>query len=330
MTARLFEGFARVWTPVALARDLRDRPLGVTIAGTKVVVFRDAKGAPAALVDRCPHRGVALSLGVVKDGCVECPFHGWRLDRDGRVTRVPWNPDAKLDALRGAPLPARELAQQVWVYTDVTDAPPSEPEAHEALVDGSMRVSGRAVTWETHWTRAMENMLDWPHLPFVHKGTIGRGMVARADRGRMDIAYEERPWGARTTITIDGEAQSGALDFRWPNQMNLHLGSPSRPMMITVACVPIDARRTRMMLWFARSSFKSPLFDPLFHWVNLRIANEDRAIVESSDPAIAPEPGAERSVRTDAPTLAFRKRWRAELAESFVEPAARAALSARA
>jgi phenylpropionate dioxygenase-like ring-hydroxylating dioxygenase large terminal subunit len=76
----MFEGFANVWTPVLLASDLKvGRPVGVQVAGTPIVLFRGKEGKPAALVDRCPHRGVALSLGSVKDGVIECPFHGWQL-----------------------------------------------------------------------------------------------------------------------------------------------------------------------------------------------------------------------------------------------------------
>lgn len=317
MSDRLFEGFANVWTPVALSSELRaGAPLGVEIAGTRVVLFRDREGKVVALHDRCPHRGVALSLGKLREGCVECPFHGWRLDGQGQVVHVPWNPDAKRDTLRGVAFPARELAQQVWIYTAPTDAPPGAPEVHESLLQSDVRVSGRVVEWNAHWTRAMENMLDWPHLPFVHTRTIGRSMVAQARAGRMDIAWEERPWGAHTTIAIDGQERPGSLDFRWPNQMNLHIGAPGRLMMIAVACVPLDATRTRMLLYFARGFLRNPLFDPLFNWMNLRIAAEDQAIVESSSPVEVPEAGAERSVRTDRPTLHFRKRYFAELAGS--------------
>jgi len=35
----------------------------------------------------------------------------------------------------------------------------------------------------------MENMLDWPHLPFVHASTIGRNLVSRSG-GHMDIDVE--------------------------------------------------------------------------------------------------------------------------------------------
>jgi phenylpropionate dioxygenase-like ring-hydroxylating dioxygenase large terminal subunit len=308
----MFEGFAHVWTPVAMARELRaNAPLAVKVAGTPVVLFRGADGSPVALVDRCPHRGVALSLGKVKDGCIECPFHGWRLDASGDVCHVPWNPDAKLGTLHGIRVPVRELANQLWIYTAPGEAP-SEPQVHEALLRPDVRVSGFAVEWRTHWTRAMENMLDWPHLPFVHAKTIGRSMIDKS-AARMDVTWEDRPWGAHTHITIDGEPQKGSLDLRWPNQMNLHISPPGKLMVMVVACVPVDAERTRMLLVMARDFMTSPLFDPFFHWANARIATEDKAIVESSQPPEVPPASEERSVRTDAPTLAFRKRYYAEL-----------------
>ncbi len=317
---RVFEGFANVWTPVALTSELTTgAPLGVKVAGTPLVLFRDKEGTAAALLDRCPHRGVALSLGHMKDGCIECPFHGWQLERSGQVRHVPWNPDAKLAALRGVPVPVRELAGQLWVYTSPAEQPATEPEVHEALLRPGVRVSGFRIEWKTHWTRAMENMLDWPHLPFVHRATIGKSMAGRS-AARMDVAWEERPWGAHTHIRIDGKPEPGSLDFRWPNQMNLHIPIPNRLMMMLVACVPKDDQRTVMLLTMARDFLTSPIFDWFFHRMNARIANEDKAIVESSFPAEVPPAGEERSVRTDGPTLLFRKRYFAELHRASAPP----------
>jgi phenylpropionate dioxygenase-like ring-hydroxylating dioxygenase large terminal subunit len=324
----MFEGFARVWTPIALSEELgRSKPLSFELAGTPVVLFRDAEGRPAALVDRCPHRGVKLSLGKLKDGCIECPFHGWRLNGQGAVTHVPWNPDAKLDTLRGWALPIRELAGQLWVFTDPFEPPTDEPQVNERLLAPGVRISGFSIVWRTHWTRAMENMLDWPHLPFVHRNTIGRAMRNQSG-GRMDVISERRPWGLHTHIQIDGRDEPATLDLRWPNQMNLDLSSAGRFMMQAVACIPIDDRSTRMLLVMGRDFLTSSVFDWAFHWANSRIASEDKDVVETSFPVAIPPASEERSVRTDGPTLAFRKRYFAELAESrAIEPPRLGALS---
>lgn len=312
----MFQGFANVWTPVCLAAELRrEQPLAIKVAGTPVVLFRGEGGAPVALIDRCPHRGVALSLGAVKNGCLECPFHGWRFNGRGAVCHVPWNPDAKTEQLRAVTVAARELAGMIWIYTAPDTRPDREPEVAEPLLRPDIRISGGAVDWNTHWTRAMENMLDWPHLPFVHRGTIGKGMLKRSD-ARMDIQVEERPYGLHTTITMDGQEHAGALELRWPNMMNLFIAAGRRTLIMQVACVPIDEQRTRMLLLTVRDFLRWRILDPIFHRLNLRIATEDKAIVESSWPVEIPQAAAERSVRTDAPTLLFRKRYFKELRRS--------------
>ena len=52
-----------------------------------VVVGEDG---PVAMLDRCPHRDVALSGGVVQGALLVCPGHFWRFDlRTGRRTDLP-------------------------------------------------------------------------------------------------------------------------------------------------------------------------------------------------------------------------------------------------
>jgi phenylpropionate dioxygenase-like ring-hydroxylating dioxygenase large terminal subunit len=192
----------------------------------------------------------------------------------------------------------------VWIYTEPGAHPTDAPESGE-LDDPKLRLCSFAIEWRVHWTRAMENMLDSPHLPFVHRATIGRGLVPLVE-GRMDIAVEDRPWGFRSSIAVDGVARPGALDFRWPNRMLLHIPLPRRTFVLSVACVPIDATRTRLILTTARSFLKHSWLDAWFNLMNRRIAAEDKAIVESSDPVEVPRAQQEKSVRTDAPTLRFR------------------------
>ena len=320
----MFEGFRRVWTAVATAASLRDRPLGVTVAGTPVVLFRNAQGRASALVDRCPHRGVKLSLGRVENGCLTCPFHGWQFDGDGQCVSVPWNPDARLQTLGGSPLPVQERGGLLWIFTEAgrTEA---DVELHvpAVLERTDVTISTEVIRWQTHWSRAMENMLDWPHLPFVHTGTIGRGMTGQ----RMDIAWHDTPSGASTQISIDGKVQPGTLDYLYPNAMVLAvMNEPKRTMTMFVSVVPVDDTTTDMLLCTARSFLRPRVFNPLFRMANRKIAGEDRAVVESSWPVAVPAASAERSVRTDQPTLAFRKRYMALLESSSDRPEPRASL----
>ena len=54
------------WYVLCTSSELRTRPLARTLMGTPLVLFRNANGEPGALLDRCPHRNVPLSMGSVE------------------------------------------------------------------------------------------------------------------------------------------------------------------------------------------------------------------------------------------------------------------------
>ena len=311
----MFEGFAHVWTPAVLASQLRDRPLQVQVAGTKIALFRDRHGGVGALVDRCPHRGVALSLGkVTSAGCVACPFHGWEFDAAGVNVHVPFNPDAKREHLGATAIPVREIGGLVWVYTAPGRTAPTEPAPPEGMVRDDLRRTFTQDDWTTHWTRAMENMLDSPHVPFVHRATIGRDQARRMKRDtRMAMRWAPTPFGGTIGMTFDERPEVELLEFHRPNIMVLKIPIPGRVFRMHAVCVPTGARGTRMIIVGARDFAKSSLLDPFFNRSNRRILAEDQAVLESSDPAEVPAPADERSVPSDRPTLAFRKYYFDEL-----------------
>lgn len=260
----MFDGFARLWTPLIETRRIKDKPVRVQLAGEALVLFRGRDGAIGALLDRCPHRGVALSLGSVNaDGCLECPFHGWRFDTTGANRHVPLNPDAKRDKLSATAIPTREIGEMVWVYTAPVAEAPEEPVAPDGLaLPGLSRIYLERI-WNCHWTRAMENMLDSPHLPFVHRNSIGRMLRDRlTDESRMDIDWEPTNWGGRAKALLDGKGGAGTLEFYKPNMMALHISIPGKHMRIHALVTPIDNETTRLTLATSRDFARSPLLNP--------------------------------------------------------------------
>ena len=314
----MFNGFAHVWSPLVLTRKLGRKPLRLILAGEPIVVFRDHTGGIGALIDRCPHRGVALSLGKVgSDGCLECPFHGWRFDISGANCRAPLNPDAKLELLGAVALPVREVGDMVWIYTAPGFQAPSEPLAPEGLTAPGLSRTYLDREWDCHWTRAMENMLDSPHLPFVHRRSIGRSYRRRmTPQSSMEITWESTPSGGRSQALLDGDDNAAFLEFYRPNIMALVIPIPGRHLRIHALVAPTETGRTRLTVVGSRDFVRSKLLDPLFSWMNGRIADEDRAVVESSGRQEAPPPGAEPSVRTDRATLQFRRYYHDVLRES--------------
>ena len=307
--ARMFKGFANVWTPTIRAASLRRKPLRIIVAGEPVVLFRGADGTIGALIDKCPHRGVALSLGhVAPDGCLECPFHGWRFASDGENRFVPLNPDAKRELLGATPLPVRRLGDMIWIYTAPGAVAPVEPVAPDGLTAAGLTRTYNERLWNCHWTRAMENMLDSPHLPFVHRRTIGRAYRRQmTPASSMEISWQETPWGGRSQASLDGAATGAWLEFYRPNIMALTIPLPGRHLRIHALVMPAEEGRTRLTVVGSRDFARSPLLNPAFAWLNGLIADEDRAVVESSGNTETPPAGAEHSVRTDRATLQFRK-----------------------
>jgi nitrite reductase/ring-hydroxylating ferredoxin subunit len=79
------------WWAVALSESVQgERALAVVCDGQQIALFRNAIGTLYALEDRCPHRRVLLSPGVVRESGLQCPYHGWTFDgASGTCTDIP-------------------------------------------------------------------------------------------------------------------------------------------------------------------------------------------------------------------------------------------------
>src|SRR5260370_25883213 len=93
--------------------------LAKTLLGEPLLLGRDGAGAPFALRDLCPHRGVPLSCGSFDGTEVECCYHGWRFTTDGRCTAIPSLVEGQtldIARIRVASYAAREVQGNIWAY----------------------------------------------------------------------------------------------------------------------------------------------------------------------------------------------------------------------
>ena len=160
------------WYVAAISAELGAAPIGRTICGEAVALFRREDGSPAALADRCSHRKYPLSRGAVIAGEIECGYHGFRFDGRGRCTLVP----SQADIPRGLDVRHYAVAEGsslVWIWMGEADkadhaALPAIPEN-----DGP---GWRAVYGyhhvQAHWQLVVDNLLDLTHLALVHKTTL--------------------------------------------------------------------------------------------------------------------------------------------------------------
>jgi phenylpropionate dioxygenase-like ring-hydroxylating dioxygenase large terminal subunit len=115
------------WFPVARSADVGTTPVPVGAGGTAYVVVRLRPGGEvSAFPARCPHRLVPLAAGTVVDGTLQCPYHGWRFDADGRCAEIPslgadGTPPPRAD-LR-VPWAVEERGGWVWLAPEPTAEP---------------------------------------------------------------------------------------------------------------------------------------------------------------------------------------------------------------
>ncbi|WP_039788421.1 nitrite reductase small subunit NirD [Paenibacillus riograndensis] len=61
----------------------------VRVGDHEIALFRLSDGEVLAVENKCPHKGGALSEGMVCGSKVHCPLHDWRIDLHTGVVQEP-------------------------------------------------------------------------------------------------------------------------------------------------------------------------------------------------------------------------------------------------
>jgi phenylpropionate dioxygenase-like ring-hydroxylating dioxygenase large terminal subunit len=108
------------WQPHCLSRDVGRKPVAGRLGDEELVAFRTPSNGVTVLQDRCPHRGMRLSRGAVRNERLVCPYHGWAFDAEGRGTSLG-SPGKTICARK---LDATEELGVVWIKSAGADAAP--------------------------------------------------------------------------------------------------------------------------------------------------------------------------------------------------------------
>ncbi|APR76162.1 Hypothetical protein A7982_01509 [Minicystis rosea] len=292
------------WFIAATSRELRNKPLGTTLFGTPIVLFRGEDGRAGALIDRCPHRNVPLSLGEVKDGTLRCPYHGWRFATDGACTFIPsltGSPAAK--ARNAHALPTIEQQGFVWVYTgafqgELTEPPRTEPHRFAFLGAKDYTTVTQVVEAEGTMYSTIENALDVPHTAFLHRGLFrseSRGLTIQAkvsrtrDRAVAEYVGEPRPPGLIARILSPSGGVVTHFDrFIMPSiaQVEYSIGTENH-ILVDSVMTPISDFHTRI---YAVVSFRTRLpaflIRPFVKPLALRVFKQDAQILKKQTETI--------------------------------------------
>ncbi|GAB2920055.1 Rieske 2Fe-2S domain-containing protein [Paraburkholderia jirisanensis] len=200
----------RSWFVVAESRRVQRAPLSVTLLDRRWVIARLQSGELLALDDCCPHRHVPLSMGRVTLAGLQCCYHGWTFDANGRCTAVPGlTPQACIPTIRVAAARVIERDGLIWIKTDAQDE--AAASALPAFV-GGLPVGGHRLTWSSIWNAravdALENFLDPMHTHFIHPGLVrreGERQCIKATVTRLEGALQ---------VDYDGQPQQNGLLYR--------------------------------------------------------------------------------------------------------------------
>lgn len=277
------------WYVVARSEELvPGAVLARQVLGEWLAVFRDAAGAPAALRDRCMHRNSRLSLGRVRDGCLQCPYHGWVYDGEGRVVAVPAEGEGYSSpaSRRARRFSTRE--QHGYVYVRLADAPTEavEPFPMPHWDEPGWRHVRLVNRFRNDVTNCVENFIDVPHTVFVHPG------IFRTSRGQRIEATVVRENGS---VVVDYRNETDNLGwFRWflnpegtpirhqdrffmPNVTNVeYTFGPRRVFIITSQSVPCADDDT---LVYTDLTFDYGVFNlvagPIVRWQAQAVIDQD-------------------------------------------------------
>ncbi len=151
-----------------------------TILNEPIVFYRTEQGAPVALEDRCCHRHMPLSEGVLRGDNVECTYHGLLYDPTGTCIHVPSQTTIPGDA-RVRSFPVVERYHWVWIWMgDPALADPDLIEDYHWTDDPDWRAKGERLELDGNYLLLVDNLLDLTHLQFIHPTTLGTDAVAAA------------------------------------------------------------------------------------------------------------------------------------------------------
>ena len=136
--------------------------------GQQIVAWRDRDGALCVADAYCPHLGSHLgpqSGGVVRDGNLVCPFHGFAFDVTGRCAASPYAPPPRKAHLQT--FPVQEVDDFIFAYWHHQGRAPTW-RVPEFSPPGGNRRSLTKRRLRAHPQATTENSVDFGHLSHLH------------------------------------------------------------------------------------------------------------------------------------------------------------------
>lgn len=311
-----------LWYYVCPATELRrGRMMHKQLVGEPILLGRDSQDHPFALRDICPHRAIPLSAGHFDGHEVECAYHGWRFDTEGRCTAIPSLVEGqvfdinKIGVLR---YPLREQQGSIWIYigdpAESLPAPPRVPDMGEAAPR-----SVTTVTFTSELDQAVIGLIDPAHGPYVHRSWFWRTKRSQHEKSKAYVPSHlgftmARHRASKNSFAykILGGIPEIEISFQLPGIRIEHIRT-GRHTMVGLTCVtPIDSERTELTQSFYWTMPWMTLLKPVLQRFFHLFLNQDRRVLTAQHEGLKFNPNM--MLINDADTLA---KWYLRLKKEY-------------
>ena len=182
--------------------------------GEEMVAWRSESGQVTVMNAYCEHLGAHLGFGGhVVGEAIQCPFHGWQWNPEGRNVCIPYQ-DRPNRGRRMRTYPAVERNEAIYIWHDAEGREPffDAPDVFASFADGSSAADSYPQqrlfreSLELHPQYVLENGVDFAHFKYVHQTPIVP-VFTRHDFA-APISYVD------FTITFEGDDQQSIDDVR--------------------------------------------------------------------------------------------------------------------
>lgn len=160
------------WYPVCLESGLKPgETRKVRFWGRGVAVWRGNDGLYRAIEDRCAHRQLPLSEGIVVENRLVCQYHGWGYEGDGRCTSIPHETFGKTNLnIRVEGFPVAVRYGLVWVFFGEPEQSEKVPLPSLPDLEGSDPWTAIPLEylWRAHHSMVLDNVSDYTH-GYLHR-----------------------------------------------------------------------------------------------------------------------------------------------------------------
>jgi len=317
------------WHPVARGSEIAPGSVSrARFAGEPIALARAANGALHALEDRCAHRQVPLTEGVLIGDQLRCGYHGWTYAMSGECVDVPYVRGDKRCPNVVRRYPCREAYGLVFVYPgDPANAESAPFPEVPSYADPAFKTRTLDRLVRCHYSFMHENLMDMNHQ-FLHRSLMGGIGTILLGRGRGDGWVEarytftrtsgKRPWGEKLMIGERDESSNErdlmTIRTRYPYQtLTFRRAGKAQPALdLWLSYVPQDkeqrTNRTFGLMMIRRPSvpWLLDVFWPLIARFTDGILEQDRRVVELEQKAWD-EQGGDRNREVFPVILALRE-----------------------